>query len=73
MALVSKVLDKKDVIYIRIVHEQDLISRAKPGRYASKYHIMLIYINKIQCQSVCVFHSGDFIFKANFKIFFFIL
>ena len=31
----KKVLVKKDVIYIRIVHKQDLISRAKPGRSAS--------------------------------------
>ena len=32
-----------------------------------------IYINKIQCRSVCVFHSGDFIFEAICKIFFYLL
>ena len=38
----KKVLVKKDVIYIKkIVHGQDLISRAKPGRSAS-YFILLI-------------------------------
>ena len=53
----KKVLVKKDVIYIRIVHEQDLISRAKPGRSASPIYTAISYIRYLlqaECTVLCI-------------------
>ena len=39
----KKVLVKKDAVYKKIVHGQDLISRAKPGKFASLLYFQAIF------------------------------
>ena len=40
----KKVLVKKDVICLRIIHEQDLNSRAKPGRSTSMIYLQIMQL-----------------------------